>query len=78
LNPRFKGLFQNYDGKPLMLILDTGALGHKKGTAKSAFTVPFFEMTLAMKEGDLDAFRRAQVLSMTHILLFDGYHHRTR
>ena len=61
LNPRFKGLFQDYDGKPLMIILDTGALGHKKGTAKSAFTVPFFEQTLALKAGELDAFRKAQV-----------------
>jgi len=60
LNPRFKGLFQDYDGKPLMIILDTGALGHKKGTAKSAFTVPFFEQTLALKEQELDDFRKAQ------------------
>lgn len=60
LNPRFKGLFQDYDGKPLMIILDTGALGSKKGTAKSAFTVPFFEQTLAMKEKELDDFRKAQ------------------
>jgi hypothetical protein len=60
LNPRFKGLFQDYEGKPLMIILDTGALGSKKGTAKSAFTVPFFEMTLALKEHELDAFRKAQ------------------
>ena len=60
LNPRFKGLFQDYDGKPLMLILDTGAVGHKKGTTKSAFTVPFFEMTLSLKEQELDAFRRNQ------------------
>jgi len=60
LNPRFKGLFQDYDGKPLIIILDTGAIGHKKGTAKSAFTVPFFEQTLAMKEQELDNFRKAQ------------------
>ena len=60
LNPRFKDLFQDYDGKPLMIILDTGALGSKKGTAKSAFRVPFFEQTLAMKEQELDAFRKAQ------------------
>jgi hypothetical protein len=60
LNPRFKGLFQEYEGQPLMLILDTGAIGHKKGTAKSAFTVPFFEMTLSLKEQELDAFRKAQ------------------
>jgi len=60
LNPRFKGLFQDYDGKPLMIILDTGALGSIKGTAKSAFRVPFFEQTLALSESELDAFRKAQ------------------
>ena len=60
LNPRFKGLFQEFEGKPLMIILDTGALGSKKGTAKSAFRVPFFKQTLAMSETELDAFRRAQ------------------
>ena len=60
LNPRFKGMFQDYEGKPLMLILDTGAIGHKKGTAKTAFTVPFFEMTLSLKEQEMDAFRKAQ------------------
>jgi hypothetical protein len=60
LNPRFKGLFQEFEGKPLMIILDTGALGSKKGTAESAFRVPFFKQTLAMSETELDAFRRAQ------------------
>ncbi|MBE0655043.1 MAG: hypothetical protein IH594_14675, partial [Bacteroidales bacterium] len=60
LNPRFTGLFQDFDGKPLIIILDTGAIGNKKGTAKSAFRVPFFEMTLAMSEQELDAFRKAQ------------------
>ncbi len=60
LNPRFKGLFQEYDGKNLMLILDTGAIGDKRGTAKSAFTVPFFKQTLALSEAELDAFRKAQ------------------
>ncbi len=60
LNPRFKGLFQEFEGKPLMIILDTGALGSKKGTAESAFRIPFFKQTLAMSETELDAFRRAQ------------------
>jgi hypothetical protein len=60
LNPRFKGLFQEFEGKPLMIILDTGALGSKKGTAKSAFRVPFFKQTLGMRETELDSFRRAQ------------------
>ena len=60
LNPRFKGLFQDYDGKPLMIILDTGAIGNKKGTAASAFRVPFFKLSLGITEQDLDAFRRVQ------------------
>jgi len=60
LNPRFKGLFQEFEGKPLMIILDTGALGNKKGTAKSAFRIPFFKQTLSMSESELDAFRKAQ------------------
>jgi hypothetical protein len=61
LDPRFKGLFQLYDGKPLMVILDTGAVGDKRGTAESAFRVPFFKETLAMSETALDEFRKAQV-----------------
>jgi len=60
LNPRFKGLFQEYDGKPLMIILDTGVIGNKKGTTTSAFTVPFFELTLGAPAPELDAHRRAQ------------------
>jgi len=60
LNPRFNGLFQSFDGKPLMIILDTGALGSKEGSAASAFRVSFFEQTLALKEKELDDFRKAQ------------------
>lgn len=60
LNPRFKGLFQEFEGKPLMIILDTGALGSRKGTAKSAYKIPFFKQTLSLSETELDAFRRAQ------------------
>jgi len=41
-NPRFEGLWQEFDGKPLMVILDTGAVGDKRGTAESAFRIPFF------------------------------------
>jgi hypothetical protein len=61
LNPRFKGLFQDYEGKPLMIILDTGALGSEKGSAESAFRVPFFKQTLGVTEQELDAFRKAQI-----------------
>jgi hypothetical protein len=60
LNPRFKGLFQVYNGKPLMIILDTGAIGNKKGTAESAFRVPFFQESLSLSETNLDNFRKAQ------------------
>ena len=60
LNPRFKGLFQVYDGKPLMIILDTGAIGNKKGTAESAFRVPFFKESLSLSETKLNEFRKAQ------------------
>ncbi|MHB8578236.1 MAG: glycoside hydrolase family 71/99 protein [Ignavibacteriaceae bacterium] len=60
LNPRFKGLFLVYNGKPLMIILDTGAIGNKKGTAESAFRIPFFKQTLGMSASELDSFRVAQ------------------
>jgi hypothetical protein len=60
LNPRFKGFIQDYDGKPLMVILDTGVLGNKKGTAASAFRVPFFKLSLGISEQELDALRQAQ------------------
>jgi len=60
LNPRFKGLFQMYNGKPLMIILDTGAIGNKKGTAESAFRVPFFKESLSLSKTNLDNFRKTQ------------------
>lgn len=59
-NPRFDGLWQTFDGKPLIVVLDTGAVGDKRGTAESAFRIPFFEDTLAMDAAELDAFRAAQ------------------
>ena len=46
-NPRFNELWQIYDGKPLIIILDTGVLGDKKGTTESAFRVPFFKWSLS-------------------------------
>ena len=60
LNPRFKGLFQVYDGKPLMVILDTGVIGNKEGTTESAFRVPFFKESLSLTETKLNEFRNAQ------------------
>jgi hypothetical protein len=59
-NPRFEGLWQELDGKPLMVVLDTGAVGDKRGTAESAFRIPFFKQTLEMSAEELDAFRAAQ------------------
>ncbi|MCL4505627.1 MAG: hypothetical protein M1140_06335 [Chloroflexi bacterium] len=59
-NPRFDGLWQDFDGKPLVVVLDTGAVGDRRGTAESAFRVPFFKQTLEMSAGELDAFRAAQ------------------
>lgn len=59
-NPRFAGLWQEYDGKPLVIVLDTGAVAHPDGTAESAFRIPFFEDTLGMSGAELDAFRAAQ------------------
>lgn len=59
-NPRFQGLWQEYEGKPLVMPLDTGAMAHPKGTAASAFQVPFFKMTLGMSAEALDARRAAE------------------
>jgi hypothetical protein len=59
-NPRFKDLWLIYDGKPLVAVLDTGAVGDKRGTAESAFRIPFFKQTLEMSAPELDAFRAAQ------------------
>lgn len=60
-NPRFDGLWQLYDGKPLVLVLDTAALAHPEGTAEAAFRIPFFKQTLGMSEAALDAFRAQQL-----------------
>ncbi|MCL5997527.1 MAG: hypothetical protein M1546_15940 [Chloroflexi bacterium] len=59
-NPRFKGLWQDFDGKPLVVVLDTGAVGDRRGTAESAFRIPFFKQTLELSAAELDAFRAAQ------------------
>jgi hypothetical protein len=56
-NPRFEGLLQNYDGKPLVAILDTGALAHPKGTAESAYRIPFIRQTIGLTEEALDSLR---------------------
>ncbi|MGC9467534.1 MAG: hypothetical protein ACP5HS_02995 [Anaerolineae bacterium] len=59
-NPRFAGLWQELEGKPLVVVLDTGAVAHPDGTAASAFEIPFFQQTLGMSDDELDAFRAEQ------------------
>ena len=63
-NPRFKDLWQIYEGKPLIIILDTGILAHKEGTTESAFRIPFFEWSLSgngmFTEASIDALRQEQ------------------
>lgn len=56
-NPRFEGLMQEFDGKPLTVILDTGALANPKGTAESAFRIPFIKQTHGLSEAELDKIR---------------------
>ncbi|MBC7510112.1 MAG: hypothetical protein H7320_15405 [Ferruginibacter sp.] len=70
LNPRFVGLFQIYENKPLLVILDTGVIGNKDGTTASAFIIPFFKSTLELPADELDKFRKVQVpLDDTHFTL---------
>jgi hypothetical protein len=63
-NPRFRDLWLIYDGKPLIIILDTGILANKKGTTESAFRIPFFKWSLsrgdAFTEASIDALRQKQ------------------
>jgi len=59
-NPRFKGLWQIYEGKPLVVILDTAAIAHPQAKAEAAFRIPFFKQTLEMSAEELDVFRAAQ------------------
>lgn len=60
LDPRSKGLFLAYDGKPLVIILDTGAIGDKKARTSPALRIPFFKQTLKYSAAVLDSFRAAQ------------------
>jgi hypothetical protein len=59
-NPRFKELWMIYDGKPLIIILDTGVVGNKKGKTESTFRIPFFQITMAWSEQEIDHFRQQQ------------------
>jgi hypothetical protein len=60
-NPRFDGLWQIYEGKPLIIILDTGVLANKEGRTESSFRIPFFKQTMAWSEEEIDAFRQKQI-----------------
>jgi hypothetical protein len=59
-NPRFAGLWQEFEGKPLVVVLDTAAIAHPEGTAESAFRIPFFKQTLGLSAEALDSFRAQQ------------------
>lgn len=59
-NPRFSGLFFEFEGKPLAAPLDTGGVGDKRARSATAFRVPFFKQTLALSETELDEFRASQ------------------
>ncbi len=64
-NPRFRDLWQIWDGKPLVIILDTGIMGTREGRTESAFRVPFFKQTLTWNgatEASLDKMRQEQPL----------------
>lgn len=60
-NPRFRGLWQELDGKPLIIVLDTGILAHPDGRTETSFRIPFFKQTMAWSAEEIDAFRKKQV-----------------
>jgi hypothetical protein len=60
-NPRFEGLWQEFDGKPLIIVLDTGILSHPDGRTETSFRIPFFKQTMGWSEAEIDAFRKQQV-----------------
>ena len=60
-NPRFKGLWQELGGKPLIIVLDTGILAHPDGRTETSFRIPFFKQTLGWTAEEIDAFRKQQV-----------------
>lgn len=59
-NPRFAGLWQEWEGKPLMVVLDTGGVGDKRARAETSYRIPFFKHTLEMSAEELDAWRAKQ------------------
>lgn len=46
-NPRFDGLWLEFDGQPLVVVLDTGAIGDSRGAAETAFRIPFSSRPLS-------------------------------
>lgn len=60
LDPTLKRLFLTYDGKPLVIILDTGAIGDKNARTSPAFRIPFLKQTLGYSAAVLDSLRAAQ------------------
>ncbi len=56
-NPRFKNLWVDYDGKPLMTVLDCGVVADPRGTTESAFRIPFVKQTLGGDAAAVDQFR---------------------
>lgn len=59
-NPRFDGLWQEFDGKPLIVSLDTGGMAHPDARTADAFKVPFFKETLELSEEELDRMRAVE------------------
>lgn len=62
-NPRFKDLWLIYDGKPLIIILDTAALADKRARTEASFRVPFFKWTMT-RERDSGKFNEAIIDEM--------------
>ncbi len=56
-NPRFNGLWFEFDDKPLVVVLDTNAMAHPDGRTEAAFRIPFVQQTLGASEEELDQLR---------------------
>ena len=56
-NPRFNGLWQIFEGKPLIIILDTGAMANADAKSEQAFKIPFFKISLGLSAEKLDSIR---------------------
>ncbi len=56
-DPRFDGLWQIYEGKPLIIILDTGAMANPDAKSEQAFRIPFFKISLGLSAEKLDSIR---------------------